>query len=113
VSRRGDCVATYLGLQGFEVISVECLAHPGRGRVKMVRIERRGGQHACPDCGRRPPAGLFREEEPIRLRRATGAESERFRVRLLDGHVAPGVYFVGAWDVDGEPSGLRKVVVLR
>jgi transposase len=76
--RRDDCVATYLGLQEFEVVSVERVQHPQRGRVKMVRVERRGGQHECPDCGRRQPAGLFREEEPIRLRDCSIGDLETY-----------------------------------
>ena len=38
---RDDCVATYLGLQGFKVVAVERVQHARRGRVKVVRIERR------------------------------------------------------------------------
>jgi transposase len=64
----GDCVATYLGLQGFAVVAVELVQHPQRGWVKLVRLERRDGQHKCPECGRRQAAGLFAEHEPIRLR---------------------------------------------
>jgi hypothetical protein len=64
----GDCAATYLGLQGFAVVAVERLQHPRRGPVKIVRIERRDGQHECPVCGRRHSSRLFAEQEPLRLR---------------------------------------------
>lgn len=46
----GDLVAAYLGLQGFEVVAVVHEPHPRRGRVKVVRVERRAGQHECPEC---------------------------------------------------------------
>ena len=62
-----NLVAAYLGLQGFEVVAVTHEPHPRRGRVKVVRVERRAGQHECPDCGRRQANGLFAEPEPIRL----------------------------------------------
>ena len=54
----GDCVATYLGLQGFDVVAVERVPHPTRGPVKLVRVKRRAGQHECPDCGRRPTSSV-------------------------------------------------------
>ncbi len=49
----GDCVAAYLGPQGFKVVAVAQVQHAHRGLVKVVRIERRAGQHECPQCGRR------------------------------------------------------------
>ena len=64
----GDWVATDLGLQGFAVVAVERVRHPQRGWVKLVRIQRRDGQHEYPECGRRHAVGLFAEREPIRLR---------------------------------------------
>ncbi|MEO8011791.1 MAG: ISL3 family transposase [Dokdonella sp.] len=75
---RGDCVATYLGLQGFKVVTVERVQHPRRGLVKVVRIERQGGQHECPQCGRRQAAGLFAEHEPIRLRDCSIGDLETY-----------------------------------
>ena len=72
-----DCVATYLGLQGFDVVAVERLEHQWRGRVKIVRVERREGQHECPDCGRRHAAGLF-AEAPIRLRDCSIGDLETY-----------------------------------
>src|SRR5438445_6468977 len=65
---RDDLVATYLGLQGFAVVSIERVWDPRRGRVKVVRIERREGGHECPDCGRHHDSALFTEPDPIRLR---------------------------------------------
>jgi transposase len=75
---RDDLVATYLGLQGFEVVGVAHEPHPRRGRVKVVRIERRSGQHECPDCGRRQAIGLFAEPEPIRLRDCSIGDAETY-----------------------------------
>jgi transposase len=66
--RQDDCVATYLGLQGFEVTGVERVRHPRRGWVKVVRIRRQEGRHECPDCGRRHATGEFAEAKPIWLR---------------------------------------------
>ncbi len=75
---RGDLVAAYLGLQGFEVVAVAFEPHARRGRVKVVRVERRAGQHECPDCGRRHVAGLFAEPEPIRLRDCSIGDAETY-----------------------------------
>ena len=74
----GDCVATYLGLQGFDVVAVERVQHPQRGPVKIVRVERRDGQHECPDCGRRHARGEFTEIEPIRLRDCSIGDLETY-----------------------------------
>jgi len=74
----GDCVATYLGLQGFEVVAVERAQHPQRGPVKLVRIERRDGQHECPECGRRQATALFAEREPILLRDCSLGDVETY-----------------------------------
>lgn len=73
-----DCVAAYLGLQGFAVVAVERVQHPERGRVKIVRVERRSGPHECPDCGRRHDAGVFAELEPIRLRDCSIGDYETY-----------------------------------
>jgi transposase len=75
---RGDLVATYLGLQGFEVTAVEFEAHGRFGRVKVVKVRRREGRHECPDCGRRHATGLFTEIEPIRLRDCSIGDYETF-----------------------------------
>jgi len=75
---RADCVATYLGLQGFKVMAVERVQHPQRGPVKVVRIERRDGQHECPECGRRHAVGLFTEQEPVRLRDCSIGDLETY-----------------------------------
>jgi len=72
-----DCVATYLGLQGFKVVGIEWVRHPGRGRLKLVRVVRREGQHECPDCGQRHGRGLF-AEEPIRLRDCSIGDGETY-----------------------------------
>jgi len=73
-----DCVATYLGLQGFEVTAVEFEAHDRLGRVKVVKVRRREGRHECPDCGQRHRAGLFAEADPIRLRDCSIGDCETF-----------------------------------
>jgi len=75
---RDDCVATYLGLQEFEVVAVKRVQDPRRGWVKIVGVERRGGRHECPDCGRRHEAGLFAEAEPIRLRDCSIGDHETY-----------------------------------
>ena len=75
---RGDCVARYLGLQGFKVVAVERVQHPVRGWVKVVRIERRDGLYACPECGRRQATGLFAEQEPILLRDSSIGDLETY-----------------------------------
>lgn len=75
---RGDLVATYLGLQGFEVVAVVHARHPRRGRVKVIRVERRAGQHECPDCGRRHAIALFEEPVPIWLRDCSVGDLETY-----------------------------------
>jgi transposase len=75
---QGDLVATYLGLQGFEVIAVVHARHPRRGRVKVVRIERRTGQYECSGCGRRHERALFTEPEPIWLRDCSLGDAETY-----------------------------------
>lgn len=75
---RGDLVATYLGLQGFEVVAVVHARHPRRGRVKVIRVERRAGQHECPDCGRRHATALFTEPVPIWLRDCSVGDVETY-----------------------------------
>ena len=73
-----DCAAMYLGLQGFVVVSVGREQHARRGPVKVVRIERRRGQHACPECDRRHATALFAEAEPIRLRDCSIGDVETY-----------------------------------
>ena len=71
-----DSVATYLGLQGFEVVAVKREQPPRRGPVKGVKVERREGRHECPDCGRRHATALFAETTPIRLRDCSIGDQE-------------------------------------
>jgi transposase len=77
-----DDLATYLGLQGFEVESVEVVEAPRPGepgrRVKVVHLLRRSGLHVCPDCGRGHPEGLFEEFERTRLRDCSIGDFETF-----------------------------------
>jgi transposase len=75
---RGDLVATYLGLQGFEVVAVVRTRHPRRGPVKVVRIERRHGQYECSGCGRRHVQALFTEPMPIWLRDCSIGDVETY-----------------------------------
>lgn len=65
-------LAIYLGLQGFEVESIEFietpwLNDPGR-RIKVAHLLRRTGFHVCPECGKRHREGLFEEFERTRFR---------------------------------------------
>jgi len=73
-----NTVAAYLGLQGFEVVAVERMQHRRRGQVKVVRIQRRDGQHECPECGRRHARREFAEIEPIRLRDCSIGDLETY-----------------------------------
>lgn len=75
---RGDLVATYLGLQGFEVVAVVRSRSPGRGAVKVIRVERRAGQHECSGCGRRHERALFVEPRPIWLRDCSIGDVETY-----------------------------------
>ncbi len=75
---RDDLVAMYIGLQGFAVVAVVFERHQRWGRVKVVRVERRTGQHECPDCGRRHAQGLFTEPEPIWLRDCSVGDCETY-----------------------------------
>lgn len=75
---RHDLVATYLGLQGFAVVAVVQARHPRRGRVKVVRIERRSGAHECSGCGRRHERALFTEPAPIWLRDCSVGDVETY-----------------------------------
>ena len=75
---RDDLVATYLGLQGFEVVAVVRTRHRRFGRVKVVRVERREGHHECSECGRRHAQALFTEPDPIWLRDCSVGDVETF-----------------------------------
>ena len=75
---RDDFVATYLGLQGFAVVAVVHEHHLRRGRVKVVRIERRSGQHECSQCARRHSSALFTEPVPIWLRDCSLGDVETY-----------------------------------
>src|SRR5213593_3646240 len=75
---RDDLVTTYLGLQGFEVAAVVRTRHRRFGRVKVVRVERRAGQHECSECGRRHEQALFTEPAPIWLRDCSVGDCETF-----------------------------------
>ena len=77
-----DDLAVYLGLQGFVVESVNVVPEPRRGdphrRIKLIRIARRSGLHACPDCGRGHQRGLFDEVETIRFRDSSVGDFETY-----------------------------------
>ncbi len=75
-------LAIYLGLQGFEVESVEIveapsLWEPGR-RIKLVHLLRRSGLHLCSECGKGHQEGLFEEFERIRFRDCSIGDLETF-----------------------------------
>ena len=74
----GDFDAAYLGLQGFELVAVEQEQDSRRGRVKIVKVQRREARHECSDCGRRHDAGLLLEIEPIRLRDCSIGDAETY-----------------------------------
>lgn len=64
-------LAIYLGLQGFEIESVEIVnapwrTDPGR-RIKVVHLLRRSGLHMCSECGKGHPESLFEEFDRIRF----------------------------------------------
>ena len=61
-------LSIYLGLQGFEVESVELVDDKRHGRIKVIRIERFSGRHECSQCEKRHPRGLFDELRPVRFR---------------------------------------------
>lgn len=75
-------LAVYLGLQGFEVESVEVEElggpdEPGR-RIKVVRIRRRWGLHHCGECGKEHREGLFEEFESIGFRDCSIGDFETY-----------------------------------
>ena len=75
-------LAIYLGLQGFEVESIEIVEAPtptksGR-RIKAIHLRRRSGLHVCPDCGRGHREGLFEEFERIRFRDCSIGDYETY-----------------------------------
>ena len=75
-------LAIYLGLQGFEVESIEIIEAPrlsecGR-RIKLVHLLRRSGFHACSGCGKGHQDGLFEEFERIRFRDCSIGDFETY-----------------------------------
>jgi len=84
-------LAIYLGLQDFEVESVE-FEQDRRGKpIKVIQVGRCGGTHRCPECGKAHREGLFDEFEPIRFRdcsigdRETYLEARAIRVACCGG----------------------------
>lgn len=75
-------LAIYLGLQGFEVESVEIVeaprpVEPGR-RIKVVHLLRRSGLHLCSACGKGHREELFEEFQRIRFRDCSIGDFETF-----------------------------------
>ena len=62
---RTDDLAVYLGLQGFEVESVERVEQEG---IKIVHLLRRSGRYVCSGCGKSFTESLFDEHERVRFR---------------------------------------------
>ncbi|MCI0432670.1 MAG: transposase, partial [Gemmatimonadetes bacterium] len=60
------------------MVAVVRTRHPRRGRVKVVRIERRTGTHECSGCGRRHDRALFTEPAPIWLRDCSVGDVETY-----------------------------------
>jgi len=75
-------LAIYLGLQGFDVESVEVVGAPRLGawgrRIKLVHLLRRSGRHTCPDCGKGHWEGLFEEFERVRFRDCSIGDFETY-----------------------------------
>ena len=75
-------LAIYLGLQGFEIESVEIVETPRRTdpgrRIKVVHLLRRSGLHGCPECGKGHAEGLFEEFERIRFRDCSIGDFETY-----------------------------------
>ena len=74
-----DDLASYLGLQEFEVTLVEVeTSRRRRGPIKVVSLARRSGPHRCPDCGQEHAAGLFEEAEAVRFRDCSIGDLETY-----------------------------------
>jgi transposase len=75
-------LAIYLGLQEFDVESIEVVTAPRPGawsrRIKIVHLLRRSGRHTCPDCGKKHWEGLFEEFERIRFRDCSIGDFETY-----------------------------------
>ena len=75
-------LAIYLGLQGFDVESMEVVSAPRLGalgrRIKIIHLLRRTGRHTCPDCGKTHWEGLFEEFERIRFRDCSIGDFETY-----------------------------------
>jgi transposase len=73
-----DDLATYLGLQEFEVTLVEVEASRRRGRIKVVHVSRCSGAHRCSNCDREHREWLFEEAEAIRVRDCSIGDYETY-----------------------------------
>jgi transposase len=75
-------LAIYLGLQGFEIESVEIVDAPWRmdpgRRIKVIHLLRRSGLHLCSECEKRHPEGLFEEFDRIRFRDCSIGDFETY-----------------------------------
>ena len=75
-------LAMYLGLQGFEIESVEIIDAPRRldpgRRIKVVHLLRRSGLHVCSGCGKGHREGLFEEFERTRFRDCSIGDLETY-----------------------------------
>jgi transposase len=75
-------LAFYLGLQGFDVESVEVVEAPSlwkpARRIKVVHVRRCSGLHYCSECGKGHRQGLFEEFEPIRFRDCSIGDFETY-----------------------------------
>src|SRR5438552_6466205 len=66
-----DDLAIYLGLQGYEVESIEFLTSddsPSGDPMKLVHVRNRSGRHVCSECGKSFTDSLFDEHERRRFR---------------------------------------------
>jgi transposase len=75
-------LAIYLGLQGFEVESVEIVDAPCRRdrgrRIKVIHLLRRSGLHLCSECAKGHAEGLFEEFDRVRFRDCSIGDLETY-----------------------------------
>ena len=77
-----DLLASYLRIQGFQVLGVEAREAPSRRdperRIKVVVLEDQRGFHTCRLCGSRHRQGWWQETEPLRFRDCSLGDAETY-----------------------------------
>ena len=74
-------LAIYLGLQGFEVESIEFLTgddSPSGETIKLIHVRNRSGRHVCSECGKSFTDSLFDEHERSRFRDCSIGDAETY-----------------------------------